>query len=96
MCMNIPVVSLAAASGAGEEPRREGEGMGETVLEIRCCRYQRGREEHVAASGVAGRSVLCLSVKLINKMVLAASSEITNLASTEVRLGFLMCLCISF
>lgn len=26
------MVSLAAASGAGEEPRREGEGMGEAVI----------------------------------------------------------------
>lgn len=32
MCMSILVVSLAAASEACEEPRKEGEGIGEAVL----------------------------------------------------------------
>lgn len=33
MCVSILVVSLAAASEACEEPKREGEGVGEAVLE---------------------------------------------------------------
>lgn len=65
VCMSIPCGFPGSGIRGwwGTQKRRGGHGRSCD----RCCRCQRGREEHVAASSVAGKSVLCLSVKLINK-----------------------------
>lgn len=89
VCMSVLVVSLIAASEACKEPRRERMGgHGRSSARIRCCKNQRGREEHVAVSDVAGKRVVCLSVKLIKKVVKLALLQIINPASTKVRLFF--------
>lgn len=66
VCSSILVVALAAAPGLVRSPEGKG-GQGRSCATMGCCRCQKGRKELGAVLGVAGKSVLCLSVKLINK-----------------------------
>lgn len=66
LCVHGHPCGFPGTRGLWGTQRRRG-GHGRSCARMRCCRCQSGRKELVAVSGVAGKSVLCLSVKLINR-----------------------------